>query len=229
MSPEQFLQRIRKGAPAAAYLFVGAEAYQLGACRRALIERVLEGEDRESGLEHYDLQETALAAILDGARSLSLFASNRVIWVSGAEAALPRGRASSSEEGSAAGALADYLSHATPGTVLVFECNRYEYEGEDRAKIERVEKFYSAIPEIVEFRPYSLEAARSLAQDLAREAGIEIGLSEIGLLVESLGADAARIANEIEKLRLYAGGARKITRATSRGWFRTRRRPTFLR
>ena len=189
---------------------MGAEVYQLGLCRRALVERVL-GEDRENGFEHYDLQETALAAILDGARSLSLFAANRVIWVSGAEAALPRGRTASADEGSAAGQLADYLGHATPGTVLVFECNRYEFEGEDRAKIERVEKFYSAIPEIVEFRPYSIEAARSLAQGLAKEAGIQMGLSEIGLLVDSLGADAGRIANEIEKLRLYAGGGRKIT------------------
>ncbi|MBZ5609505.1 MAG: DNA polymerase III subunit delta [Acidobacteriia bacterium] len=211
MSPEQFLQRIRKSPPAPAYLFVGAETYQLGVCRRALIERMLEAGDRENGLEHYDLQETALAAVLDGARSLSLFAANRVIWVSGAEAALPKGRAASAEEGSPAGELAGYVSHATPGTVLVFECNRYEFEGEDRARIERVQKFYSAIPEVVEFRPYTLEAARNLAQDLAKEAGVQLGLSEIGLLVDSLGADAGRIANEIEKLRLYAGAGRKIT------------------
>ncbi len=211
MSPEQFQQRIRKAQPAPAYLFVGAETYQLGLCRRALIERVLVAEDRENGLEHYDLQETPLAAVLDSARSMSLFASNRVIWVSGAEAPLPRGRAASSEEGSPAAGIAEYFRHAAPGTVLVFECNRYEFDGEDRAKIERVQKFYSAIPDVVEFRPYSIEEARALAQDLARQAGLQIGLSEIGLLVDSLGADAGRIANEIEKLRLYAGAGRKIT------------------
>ncbi len=68
-----------------------------------------------------------------------------------------------------------------------------------------------AIPEVVELRPYTLESARRLAQDLAKEAGLQIGLSEIGLLVESLAADAGRIANEIEKLRLYTGGKRKVT------------------
>jgi len=94
---------------------------------------------------------------------------------------------------------------------VVFECNRYEFEGDDRARIERVQKFYSAIPETVEFRPYTLEAARALAQDLAEEAGLQIALAEIGLLVDSLGADASRIASEIEKLRLYTGGARKVT------------------
>jgi DNA polymerase III subunit delta len=211
LSPEQFLQRIQKSPPAAVYLFLGPEVYQLGACRRALVEKALAGADRESGLSRHELEETTLAAILDDARSLSLFASHRVIWVSGAEAALPRGRAASDEENAAAADLAAYLKHPTPGTVLVFEASRYDFEGDDRAKSERVQKFYSAIPEIVELRPYTLESARRLAQDLAREAGLQIGLSEIGLLVESLASDAGRIANEIEKLRLYTGGARKVT------------------
>lgn len=211
MSPEQFQQRIRKSAPAPAYLFLGPETYQLSSCRQALVEQVLAPEDREQGLSRHDLEETTLATILDDARSLSLFAPNRVIWVSGAESALPRGRGGSEEERAAAEALADYVRHASPGTVLVFEASRYDFEGDDRAKIERVQKFYAAIPEVVELRPYTLESARRLAQDLAAAAGLQIGLSELGLLVESLAADASRIASEIEKLRLYTGGTRKVT------------------
>ncbi len=211
MSPEQFLQRIRKGPPAPAYLFLGPEVYQLSLCRGALVERMLAAEDREQGFQRQDLTETNLATILDDARSLSLFATQRVIWISSAEALLPRGRAASAEEGSAAAGLADYLAHPSPETVLVFESSRYDFDGDDRGKLERVQKFYSAIPDVVEFRPYSLEAARGLAQDLAKEAGLEIGLSEIGLLVDSLGSDAGRVATEIEKLRLYAGTKRKIT------------------
>jgi len=211
LSPEQFLQRVQKAPPAPVYLFLGPEVYQLSACRRALVDKVLAPEDRENGLSRHDLEETTLASVLDDARSLSLFAPNRVVWVSGAETALPRGRAASDDENSAASELAAYLKRPTPGTVLVFEASRYDFEGEDRAKMERVQKFYSAIPEVVELRPYTLESARRLAQDLAKEAGLQIGLAEIGLLVESLASDASRIANEIEKLRLYTGGARKVT------------------
>ena len=211
MSPEQFLQRIRKAPPAPAYLFIGPELYDLGRCRQALVERVLKSEERENGLERHDLSQTPLAAILDDARSLSLFATNRLIWVSSAEAALPRGRAASTDEDSPIAELAQYVGHPNAGTTLVFECTRYEFEGDDRAKLERVEKFYSVIPEVVEFRPYSIEAARALAQDLAEAAGLQIGLTEIGLLVDSLGADASRISTEIEKLRLYAGTDRKVT------------------
>jgi DNA polymerase III subunit delta len=210
LSPVEFQQRIRRAAPAPAYLFLGPEVYQLAACRQALVERMLAPEDRENGLSRHDLEETTLAAILDDARSLSLFAPNRVIWVSGAESALPRGRGGSAEETAAAAALADYVRDPSTGTVLVFEASRYDFEGDDRAKIERVQKFYAAIPDVVELRPYTLESARRLAQDLAKEAGLQIGLAEIGLLVESVAADAGRIASEIEKLHLYAG-SRKVT------------------
>ena len=211
MSPDQFLQRIRKGPPAAVYLFIGGELYQLGVCRQALAEKALAPEDRESGWSRHDLESGTLAEVIDDARSLSLFAPQRVIWVSGVEAVLPRGRAASQEESAGAGELAEYVRHPTPGTVLVFVASRFDFEGDDRAKIERLQKFFSCIPEVVEFRPYTVESARSLAQDLAKDAGLQMALSEIGLLVDSLAADASRIVNEIEKLRLYVGGRRKVT------------------
>ena len=211
MSPDQFLDRIQKSPPAPAYLFLGPEVYQRGRCRKALLERSLTPDDRENGFTQLDLEQTSLAVVLDDARSLSLFAPNRVVWVSGAEAVLPRGRSAAQEENTGADELAEYLRNPTPGTVLVFEASRYDFDGEDRAKLERVQKFYSRIPDVVEFRPYSIESARRLAQDLAREAGVQILLSEIGLLVESLAGDAGRIATEIEKLRLYAGTNRKVT------------------
>ena len=211
MSPDQFHERIRKNPPAPAYLFLGPEVYQRARCRKALIDQILPPGEHENGFTQLDLEQTSLAAVIDDARSLSLFAPNRIVWVSGAEGVLPRGRSAASEENTGAEELADYLANPTPGTVLVFEASRYDFDGEDRAKIERVQKFYSRISEVVEFRPYSVESARRLAQELAREAGIQLGLSEIGLLVESLAGDAGRISTEIEKLRLYAGTSRKIT------------------
>jgi len=211
LSPDQFLQRIRKEPAAPVYLFLGRELYQLGICRQALVEKLLPAADRENGLSRLSLEETTLAAVLDDARSLSLFAPDRIVWVADAEAVLPRGRAGGDEEKIAAGELAEYVRNPTPRTTLVFEASRFDFEGDDRAKIERVEKFYACIPDVVEFRPYTPEAARRLAQDLAKDAGLQIGLGEMGLLVETLAGDPSRIVNEIEKLRLYAGSGRKVT------------------
>jgi DNA polymerase-3 subunit delta len=174
-----------------------------------LLDAVLSPEERESGFSRHDLDQTPLAAVLDDARSMSLFASQRVIWAGSAEAALPRGKASEEEE-SGAGALAAYLSSPTPGTVLVIEASRYHFDGEDKAKLERVQQFYSAVPAQVEFRAFSPEAARALTQKLVKDAGVQLGLAELALLIEATAGDVARLAVEIEKLRLFAG-ARKVT------------------
>jgi DNA polymerase-3 subunit delta len=215
MTPDQFLTRLAKNGPEPAYLFLGPEAYERDRCRRALLEAVLPPEERENGYSRHDLDRMPLAGAIDDARALSLFAPKRIIWLGRAEAALPRGRAAEADdepEGSGdAEALASYLEEPTPGVVLVIDAARYEFDGEDKARLERVAKFYSAVPATVEFRPFTPEAARALARKLAREAGLQLGLAELALLLEATGGDASRIAVEIEKLRLFAGTARKIT------------------
>jgi len=221
MTPEQFLASLQKNGPASAYLFLGPEAYQRERCRRALVDAVLgasaSSEERESGFTRHNLDQTPLATVLDDACSMSLFTSKRVIWVGEAEAVLPRGRAAASSsmeeetgEENAAAALAVYLGEPTPGTVLVIDASRYGFEGDDKTKLERVQKFFASIPAQVEFKPFSPEAARSLAQGLARQSGLKLGLAELALLLEATGGDAARIEVEIEKLRLYVGTERKV-------------------
>ncbi len=218
MTPADFLRSLKKQGPAPVYLFVGAEAYERGRCRRALFEAVLPADEREQGLTPIDLGDSTIAAVLDDAQSLSLFASRRLIWVSGAEAALPRGRAAAAEteddESGAktgAAALAAYVRNPAPETVVVFDSARYQFEGEDKARNERIQKFYAPVSNQVEFRPHSMEEARGLAVELARERGLKIGPAEIGILVQAMAGDAARIASEIDKLALYAGTERKIT------------------
>ena len=51
----------------------------------------------------------------------------------------------------------------TPGVTLVFEATRWDFDGDDKTKTERVRKFYGAIPEVVEFRRFSADEARQEA------------------------------------------------------------------
>jgi DNA polymerase-3 subunit delta len=204
MTPAQFLTRIKKsGAPPAA-LLIGPEAYDRRRIKDALIAAFPEG-----SLAEHDLTETGLSEIVDDARSLSLFAAERLVWVSNAEAALPRGKAADEDEGEGApgdvSVLADYLKDPTPGVCLVFQAARFDFEGDDKRKQERVRKFYSAISEVVDLRRHSSEDALAEAQSMARRSGLRLDASALGLLVEALGADLTRIATEIEKLALYAG------------------------
>jgi DNA polymerase-3 subunit delta len=215
--PEQFLAKIAKQAPAPAYLFLGQEGYQRRQCREALLARVLPGDARADGFDQIDLEGASLSDVLDDARSLSLFTSERVIWVSSAELALPRRIATGSEENEEGkpieSELATYLKAPTPGTVIVFECSRYDFVGDDKAKIERVEKFYAGIgtAATVEFRHFTPESSRHLAQELARKAGLKLAGLELVALLEAVAGDAGRLASEIEKLSLFVTGDRTVT------------------
>lgn len=215
MLPEQFLAKISKQPPAPAYLFLGQEGYQRRLCKDFLLERVLSGAKSE-GLTAIDLAETSLTNVLDDAKSMSLFTDNRVIWVSSAESALPRRMAASSDEedgtdNSVENLLADYLSSPTPGTVLVFECSRYDFGGEDRPKLERVQRFYSAVKAVVEFHQYTPESCRFLAQELSKRNKLKLGGTELAVLLDAVAGDANRLASEIEKLSLFVGGDRNVT------------------
>jgi DNA polymerase-3 subunit delta len=218
LTPEQFLAKIAKQPPAPAYLFLGQEGYQRRLCREALLDRILPAKEaRAHGFTQVDLESSSLSEVLDDARSLSLFASERVIWVAAAELALPR-RLPVTDESSEDGKppeseLAAYLKAPTPGVVVVFECSRYDFTGDDKAKIERVEKFYAAIAAAatVEFRHFTPESSRYLAQDLARKAGLKLPPAELASLLDAVAGDAGKLAAEIEKLTLFVGSDRAVT------------------
>lgn len=218
MTPDQFLRGLEKQAPEPVYLFVGPECYRREGCRKRLLEAALAPEEREEGLTRHSLDEVSLSEVVDDARAMSLFAGSRLIWVSAAESALPRGRAAAAADededggGPKAGqaeALAAYCQDPTPGTVVVFDARRWDFEGEDKSKMDRLLKFFSAVRAVVEFRNYSGAEAKQLAQTLAGERGLQMGGAEIDLLVEATAGEAYRIAAEIEKLALFAAAGRK--------------------
>lgn len=211
MTPAQFLTRMERGEIAPAYLFLGPEAYQRRRARAALLKAALGAAGPENAVTQYDLAETPLAEAIDDARALSLFASERVIFAGNAEAALPRTRSDEDAEDSAGAAgsadtLAAYMKDPTPGVVLVFDAPRFDFEGEDKKKQERVRKFYAAVGDPVEFKRASADEARREAAGLARRAGLSIDPATVDLLVEALAADLTRIAVEVEKMALYAQG-----------------------
>lgn len=212
MTPQQFLSELRSKGPRPLYLFYGPELHRRKVCRQTLVSVFLGDASREHGFTRYDLEDKSLAEVIDDARSYSLFAARRIIWVSGAEAALPRSAAADANDPDRE-SLAAYAARPSPEVVLVFDVDRYALDGEDKSKIERVKKFFSAVACQVEFAPLSDVEARKLAADLAQNLGLRIAPAEIDLLVESVGAESARIELELEKLSLLTQGARSITAA----------------
>ncbi|MDX2270257.1 MAG: DNA polymerase III subunit delta [Bryobacter sp.] len=203
MTAQQFLAQVSKGSPPAVSLFVGPDAYLRKLCKDALVAALLPtADDRESGWSRWDLAEVSLAQVLDDACSMSLFATTRVLWVAGAEAALPRSKAKL-DEVPGARELSAYLANPTPGVTIVFDCSRYEFDRDDKTKVDNLRAFYKGIAAQVDFPRFSPVAARKLAEELATERGLKIGGAELELLLDATGGDAALIAQEIEKLSLF--------------------------
>ena len=207
MIPAQFAGRIKSGKVPSVCLFLGQEAYTRKLCRQALSETL------KLEPEQHDLSETSLAAVIDDARAMSLFTSERLMIVTSAETAMPRSMRSSKaddddddETGPASGdsAIIDaYVKNPTPGVTLIFEVTRWDLEGDDKAKAERARKYFSGIPDVVEFRRFTPAEARVELDRMARAAHVTLEPAAAEALVEALAADVARIAVEIEKLALY--------------------------
>jgi len=211
MTPAQFLARVKRNEIPPVCLFLGLEGYNRRRCREAIVAARAAVE-----AEHFDAAETPLAAIIDDARAMSLFANERLMFVKGAEAAMPRSSRSAaaadeddgdSDGGPAAagsaGPLEAYVKSPTPGVTIVFEATRWDFEGDEKAKTERVRKFYGAIPDVVEFRRFTADEARQELSSLARASGVTLDPAAAEALVDALAADVARIAVEVEKLALY--------------------------
>jgi DNA polymerase-3 subunit delta len=211
MTPAQFLARVKRREIPPVCLFLGQETWNRQRCREALVAAL-------GPPERQDASQSSVAAVVDDARSMSLFASERFVWVSSAEAAMPRtSRAAAAvspegeddEDGDAptapggAGPLEAYVKDPTPGVTLVFEASRWDFEGDDKARTDRVRKFYSAIPDVVEFRRFSLDEARMETDRIAKAANVKLDPAATEALVEALAGDVGRIAVEIEKLALY--------------------------
>jgi len=215
MTPQQFLRSVARPLPV--YLFLGPELFYRDRCRKALLDAYLpDPEERENGYVRHDLDEISLGEVIDDARSMSLFAGKRLLWVGAAEAPVPKGRgAETSEEGAGgpSSALESYLSDPNPSVVLVFDAKKYAFEGDDKARVERVRKFYAGIKSVVEFAEPDGESARLLLQELAAEANLQFRAAELDLMVESTGGDPTRMANEVAKLALYRPEGGRVTSA----------------
>jgi len=213
MKPKALLAQLEKIRPAAGYLFLGNELFFRDRCRQALIQAVLgESSGAGEGLIEFDLKEQPMQKLLDEARTFSLFASARLIIGSNADAILPR-RVTSRGDSPEAAPLAAYFKDPTPGVTILLECRRYDWNSrEDKDKLERVAKFFSTVPQTVELAPLTADEALAHSQRVAKQHNLDVAPELLAELVEMLGNDMARLSADLEKLALYLGGRRSVTR-----------------
>ena len=211
LKPGDLIRQLRKGGkPAPGYLFLGAEPFYRGRCREAVQEAAIGKMPDDTAIEEIDLGERPLTALIEEARTMSLFSSDRLVIGRNAEQAIPRTTSSASQFEKQA--LADYFSDPAPGTVVLVEAVKFDsHERDEKDKLARVGKFYASVPIRVELDALSTTEARFVGKILAGRMQLKIGPPILDELVDMLGADAFRIENELQKLALYIGSDREVT------------------
>ena len=162
------------------------------------------------GVTEFNLNDCPLEELLDDARTLSLFGGPRLIVGRHAEGALPRGAGTKAVPPAE---LARYFADPTPGTTILLEASRYDASSrDDKSKLERVAKFYAGVPVRVDLERLSEGEALAGAQNIAKRLGLSVARDVLAELTEMLGNDLSRISNDLDKLSLYAGGGKSVTR-----------------
>ncbi len=212
MKPGDLIRRLRKGGkPAPGYLFLGAEPFYRGRCRQAIREAVLGAEPDETAKVEIDFSEQPLSDLLEEARTLSLFGSNRLVIGRNAEKALPKSTAKAGQL--AQRSLANYFEDPVPGTTVLLEAVKYDSQERDqKQKLQRLGKFFASVPVRIDLHALSVKEAQFVGRVLAGRIGLKIQEKVVSELVEMLGADAFRIENELAKLALFVGTDREVTR-----------------
>lgn len=188
LSPSELHSRIAKGEIAPLYLFLGPERF----LRREAIEALTACVDeafRAFNIDSFSAADTAFEQILDVARQMPMMAARRLVVVRDPESI----RESAYER------LEDYLKAPAEEAIVVFVADSLDLRRKASTAI-------SKACTVVRFDTLSEGDALRWVEQRARALGCQFERSALGALVDLAGTDLTRLAVEVDKLAMHAGG-----------------------
>jgi DNA polymerase-3 subunit delta len=196
-----------------AYVLVGDEAFFRKRCRDAILKHLVPADMRDFGVYEFDLAETSLAEVLDRARTPSLMAPFQVFFIRGIKTLY--GRGSHDEEFAA---IEAYVKDPNPDALLVLIADHISIPADarrmemaDRDRFERLRETLGEYCGMVELARVEEGDAVRWVLETAAEQGVKVEPDAARELVDAVGADMMMIANELEKLMLYAGERKRVS------------------
>lgn len=200
----------RKLAPG--YVFVGDEAFFRKKCREAILQHLVPEDVRELSLYDLDLADIDLREILDRARTPSLIAPFQVFFIRGVKNLYGRGK--HDEEFAL---IAEYFSNPNPDAMLIFIADHISIPADarrmdmtDKERYERIRETLGDYCPVLELARVDEGDAANWAIQAATAEGVKMDPDAARELVDSLGGDMMMVANELEKLVLFAGDKKRI-------------------
>ncbi len=203
---QRFVAEVSGEARKPGYVLLGDEAFLQDMCRRGAAEALVPEELRGFCLYDLDLAGTAIFDVLDRAQTPSLMAPFQVFFVRNLKALY--GRGARKEEFAA---LQAYARRPNPQALLVFVADHIKLPQDlramditDKERAERIRETLGDWCGVVELQRVSADDAARWAMRRAEARGVPMDESAAHELVDALGVDMLAVANETDKLVLFA-------------------------
>jgi len=177
------------------YLIAGKEDSLVNAECRALVDQLLEPEQRTTGLFDAEPAQVVVSDVLDELRTAPFLADKRVVVVRGADSFVSENRQ----------LLEKYFDNPCPTGVLILTVSGWSKQTKLAKKLAKVGKLIS----VAQPKPWQLpQRLIKYARD-AHDKKLTTEAAE--LLAELSGDELARLYSEIDKLALFADAEKVIT------------------
>ncbi|PLT30944.1 DNA polymerase III subunit delta [Peribacillus deserti] len=188
---------IEKKQFAPVYLLYGTEAFLINETKQMLTKHVLSEEEVDFNLSVFDLEETPIEAALEDVETLPFLGERKLVFLQNAFFLTAEKNKSKVEHD--VSRLEAYLADPAPYSIVAIAA---PYEKlDDRKKITKELKRKAAVLEAKKLNEQDL---RIWLRERAAAAGVQIHEEAISLLIEISGTNLMLLANEMEKLSLYA-------------------------
>lgn len=177
------------------YVIVGKDESLVNAKCQEVIDRLLDPEDRMTGLLSVDSAEASISDVFDELRTAPFLTGQRVVVVKGADDFVSKNRP----------ALERYFDKPSPTGVLVLTIGSWPKQTKLAKKLPKVGTLIEVSP------PKRHELPRYLIEYARHTDGKQLDRQAAGLLVELVGEDLTLLHNEIDKLALFARNDKAIT------------------
>jgi len=210
---DRFVTEVRENRLRAGYVLVGDEVFLYERCRKAVLDALVPAEMRDFCLSELDLAETSIFEALDRAQTPSLMAPFQVLFIRNLKQLYTRG--AKKEEFAA---LEAYFRSPNPQALVMFVADHLRIPSDprrmdlqDKDRYERIRETLGDWCGIVELaRVDEADALKWIAAE-ARRREVVFEADAARELADALGADMMLIAQEVEKLVLYAGPKKLVT------------------
>lgn len=207
LSIEELGEWLKKDRKIPGILLLGDEPYLRDKCRAALIDHYVQEAARTWAVSRFSADRGEAPAALQQAQTLPMLSPRQVVFLEEAEAIETLGEKNRKE--TVEGILA-YLKDPAPFTVLVVEASKLDMRmqlGKNLAEEMLVVEVGTGDDPVAR-----ISAAAAVANQVAREKGMELEKGAGEELAELVSGDLQRLETELEKLATFAGERKKITK-----------------